>query len=394
MLRPVVGLALCLHLVVTSEGWLQQQLLYNPSVAYRDGKSHIRRVRSNQHSKFFCVPLPDDESKDVSWTNDCSPQTIRFLKWLEDEECEGIDSLCIGTSATRLRGLFSKEGFEPGDYICSIPFTAALLLHDTVVDSTSDDDEKDCIHQACTFLEEFSRDPRWKPYVDCLPQMETSNFDPTPDFWVEGIIQDLEIPRLIDETIRRKKNVAQVAEEKGFDESKLHWATWLVRSRGFTTMKLMSEGRNASPSGIQSRTFLIPFLDMLNHDDAVPNASIEVVESREYEESFFALQAIQPIRPGQHVTILYGTGLETSLDLISKYGFFTRKNPNDRRIDWNLVDACWSTSLEDDVTSLENLEADLELCGTAGKDADRDMLFMLDFRVHLKRLQQLSSSIA
>ena len=66
--------------------------------------------------------------------------------------------------------------------------------------------------------------------------------------------------------------------------------------------------------------------------------SIEVIETDSYDESFVALQAVRPIAQYEQITLRYGTGFETSLEMLDKYGFYAESNPNDARIDWDLVE--------------------------------------------------------
>jgi hypothetical protein len=66
-------------------------------------------------------------------------------------------------------------------------------------------------------------------------------------------------------------------------------------------------------------------VDFLNHGgtgaSSTTNAALEVVETKSYDESFYALVATEPIRKGQEIRICYGTGKETSLEIFVKYGF-------------------------------------------------------------------------
>jgi SET domain len=195
--------------------------------------------------------------------------------------------------------------------------------------------------------------------MNCLPKINDAQFDATPDFWEESVIQELQIPRLIETSLERKRETAHSLD--------LQWATWIMCSRGFSTFKINQDG------SLQRRTVLIPYLDMLNHDVS-PNASIEVVECPgSYQDSFYALQALKSISAGEQITIGYGIR-ETSLDLLSKYGFWIPDNPADDFIDWNMVDPQWTTILEQDKAKLETT-------------TDVTLRQVLLLRIHLKQLR-------
>ena len=74
----------------------------------------------------------------------------------------------------------------------------------------------------------------------------------------------------------------------------------------------------------------------------------------------------------QFTPATYGTGRETTLDLASRYGFYTDNNPNDATLD--LSSAVWTTTLEDDENILVNASGTM-------KDA-------LALRAHLKRIER------
>lgn len=411
-------------------------------------------------------PSPDEEDDSID----------RLLTWAEKEEIEGVDiSEILTNDGAGLRGLFAREGQDAigvGEYICAVPFTASLLIEDRILSNGDGDDDDPAggdngvefeallsdnnidpdVVRGFKFLDSFvaGGEEKWRCYLDCLPKPmnreKSKLFDPTPDFWKESDIRKLQVPRMVEESIRRKRDVSKLVaaargcggngnsdSNTGGDEnigpvlqrasgiarsrwrdffssssstidgsnaaneasvSLLQWATWIVRSRGFSTFKLVREeaqdnvGDNEADCGggsssIQTRTVLLPFLDMINHSDD-PNASIEVVEvPGAYDESFYALQAIRPIESGEEITISYGTGRETSLDLFAKYGFWTNCNPSDEYIDWdNAVDGQWTTTLDEDIQLLRSLTQ------SDNSNSDAVMESILNLRIHLKRLQQ------
>ena len=247
----------------------------------------------------------------------------------------------------------------------AIPFVSGIKIFETIYDVENHDNEASDVEKGALLLEQLKSNPHWQPYFDVLPT-QTSNFAPTPDFWDEETIQQLEVPQLVQNTLALKREAGSSPD--------LQFATWLVRSRAFSTFKLLPD---ANEKRIRTRTVLIPYMDFLNHEEAnSSNAKIQKVEAKNDDESFFALVATRSIEPGDQITITYGTGLETSLDLFTKYGFWYDGNPNDANL--NLEHVSWSTSLEDD----EELLSDLHHTN------DKQQREMLALRVHLKRIQK------
>lgn len=302
-------------------------------------------------------PIRGFASSKSSYSPDTSDTTKRLLEHLEEQECEGLETTQLGFDAAGLRGIFATEDFEPGDYICAIPFPATLLVSESI---NSDESQ---VEQGQKFLDKFVDEDAFKYYMDCLPHLGKRQFDATPDFWEESIIQEFQIPRLVKESLDRKRETSC--------KTNLQWAAWIVGSRGFSTFQI--KGGNK----LLKRTVLIPYLDMLNHGLS-PNASIEVVECPgSYQDSFFALQALDHISAGEQITINYGIR-ETSLDLISKYGFWIPDNPADEYMDWKTVDPQWTTTLAQDEAALE-------------RTSDATFRQVLLLRIHLKRQQHSES---
>lgn len=361
-------------------------------------------------------------SNNHDYQPDTSPTIQRFRQWLvEEQECEGIDATEIGYNCIRfnnnnnkkqdtddsntttnsdndnadiqqssLRGLYAKESFEAGEYILAIPWTACLVVHEDIYDMDSDDkDDKnngnkdgvwdDIMKAQCLLkLQKENQNNLFQPYLDCLPTY-TTNFDPTPDFWDYQTISLLEVPNLIHNIMTIKNATIQAAAAAKADDACKDWhalqfATWLLRSRGFSTFKLLP---NLKEQRIRTCTMLIPYLDFLNHSFH-PNAKICKIESKHESESYFALIATNRIESGQALTITYGTGYETTLDMWTKYGFWLSQNPNDIRLDLDSM-IHWSTSLEEDEQTIQLLHQFQETSYT---------LQALEIRAHLKRIQQ------
>lgn len=334
----------------------------------------------------------------------------------EEEEAEGLDRLEIGFSGkTGLRGVFAKEQIEEGEYICAIPFVSTILVDETFVESSSgegeeeeeEDDSSELLsagrvgHSAK--LRKIVRDgsEKWGAYLDCLPKRDDANFDATPDFWSDEDIRSLEIPSLVESALRRKEELRELSAVEGVDLAELQLASWLVQSRAFTTLKKAATLDPENPDdpareGLLRRTVLIPFIDFLNHASTSPNAEMKVVETKAYEESFYALTATRKIPEGKEVRIRYGAGKETSWDLFAKYGFVPTDNAaNDVAFLRDAPEVPWTTTLEEDEERLEELLGDDD--DEDGGDDDEDgggpsslsraaRRTALSLRIHIKKL--------
>jgi hypothetical protein len=324
--------------------------------------------------------------------------TRALLEWLDEEEVEGLEGVEIGISkpdakdtegtSPGLRGVFAKRDFLPGEYVLAVPFVTTLLV-DEDFDPTSDPGEvllrADEPEVGFRFWESFvcpddaERSEKYKAFLDCLPlTTDDPNFDGTPDYWLEEDIRRLEIPGVIDKMLSRKKAIEefsdQVAIHRIKDDSKddgddetnvassalatIQQCCWLVQSRAFTTYKkaMTIDGT----VGLLSRVVLIPFIDMINHASRkLANAEMQVVETKEYDESFYALVATKAIQKGQEINICYGTGEETSLEIFSKYGFWPDVEDREKEKEAlrKLVEGVeWSTTLEEDTAMLATEE--------------------------------------
>jgi hypothetical protein len=215
---------------------------------------------------------------------DVSSTMTTFRDWLDEQEVEGFEATEIGIK-NDLRGVFAKQRFEQSEYILAVPYVSCILLSETVHDFSQSNDLSD-VAKGFHFWQRCSSEKhRWKSYLDCLPTRQ-SNFAATPDFWPDEYL--VEIPSLLDETQQRREEIQYVSEQTNVPFSDLQFATWMVRSRGFSTIKLLP---SASETRLRSRTLLIPYLDFLNHHPTDPNAVIEKIESKSDDESYFALVA-------------------------------------------------------------------------------------------------------
>lgn len=344
-------------------------------------------------------------SSHPGYRRDTSPSTLELIDFLLDEECEGIASetddesveggVEIGfslTTPTGMRGLYARDKFQPGEFLCAIPFlTTFVVQEDKVGESSMTTD----VERGLLFLQNYLdvMPEKWKPYLNCLPQQDDDGmgglFDPTPDFFSTEDMDALEFPLLIDAARKRKEEIQTVVAEqqqKGVvvDMNALQFATWLVKSRSFSVIRLKPDPLDASTKTIHTRSVMIPVLDMINSSsNNDPNAELQVIETKADEESFYALQAIRPIAAKEEITISYGTGQDSSVDLFLNYGFVPNQNPHDvaflRSESEKGNNDClahsdqWTTTLQED----EDLKKEAPVGSTFSR--------ILDFRIRMKR---------
>jgi SET domain len=325
---------------------------------------------------------------------DTSNSIQELLSFLETKECEGIgarEGTEIGFHpSTLIRGLYACDTFEAGDFLLGIPFPACLTLamDDLTVTKTFD---AELGMRLLEYLEQQQSND-FGPYFQCLPTRD-QQFDASPDFWTDHEIDTLEFPLIIEKAKQRKQEIQQVATAHQVDPEQLQFATWLVKSRGFTLVKPIYESYSSVPESantdeedlsspekgtILSKTLLMPYLDMINHSADKANAELQVLETKAEDESMYALQAIRRIPKGTEITLCYGTGQESSVELLSNYGFCTENNPNDIdfRKDWK--GHKWSTSVEEDMAELGAIVSNSDY-------VDKVRTKVLEFRIQMKR---------
>jgi len=308
--------------------------------------------------------------------------TDTMMRWLENVDSESFKSSVKidNNSQTGLRGLYATKDINKGEIIVEVPYNAALLVGDSLscpifdtfdeVEGSKDwsDDDLDDAYQGLNFLQTFMKDSEYTPYINTLPSIPSSGDDAglTPDFWSEEYVKGLEVPSYVKEALDRKQIVEQVAKKNNVNEDELRWATYVMRSRRITTWNMVNDPNIDNDDKLfgvfptnkkveQAQGFLIPLIDMANHaHDPTAVLKISVNKwTRQFDDtSTFALKALKPIDEGDEVTICYGEGDRTSLDLLDKYGFFLEGNEADKTIDWEELKPEFTTSLDDDISEL------------------------------------------
>lgn len=327
---------------------------------------------------------------------DISESTTELLKFLKGQKATGLDDVEIGYDPNSgVRGIFAKKNFKKGQKLCRIPSDCALALSDP---AKNGEDAPTLAHGGANFLNMYMKPTNarklWAPYLDTLPQIGSDQFDPTPDFFSDEELELLEFPRIIQQANRRKEQIQKVAQEMELTAEELKFATWIVSSRAFAiSMSSPGGGDSAEETKFDEKgqvitrageektiRVLVPFIDMANHNSDNANAKLTLIDP-EKDDAWFALEATRPISAGKEVAIAYGSGIDSTIELLLNYGFVPRTNKIDEFMlkkggDGTIADLSgWTTSLEEDKTMLKMIE-----------DAEEDSTLkkILQFRIRLK----------
>lgn len=364
--------------------------------AVSSSSSSKRKVKTNQGKAAGGFGKKDD-TVPVSHTRDESPTTQQLINFLLQWKSEGLGDAEAGTEIgydeNGFRGLYATKSFKKGDIICKIPSDCALALADpSVVTET----EMTVADGAVNYLQWYAMNPQaramWSPYIDTLPTRE-ANFDPTPDFYSDEEIAQLEFPMIVKQALERKEQLAEVSQKTNIPIDDLQFATWLVSSRSFS-IKITVDDSDLVRDTVESNDLkgnsaaykvkeqgirvLLPYLDMINHETDNYNSELHLIDP-EKDDAWFAIRAARPIKKNKEITISYGAaGVETSVGLLMNYGFVQDENKFDALLLKNGGDDCmdsvegWSTTLEEDEQQLA--------AGVSGNMAN-----VLRFRTKMKR---------
>mmetsp|Transcript_9346 Transcript_9346/g.21384 ORF Transcript_9346/g.21384 Transcript_9346/m.21384 type:complete len:382 (+) Transcript_9346:215-1360(+) len=354
--------------------------------AVSSSSSPKRKVKTNQGKATGGFGKKDD-SVPITHTKDMSESTLNLENFLLQWKSEGLGSDDSGSEVgfdmdSGIRGMYANKSFRKGDIVCKIPSDVALALTDP---SSATDVADGVADGAMNFIQWYASNEEakqtWRAYLDTLPTKDM-HFDPTPDFYSEQEIQALEFPKIVADTTERKQQIANLAQKSGvvsFDE--LQFATWLVASRSFAIKISVDDGELVREGAVSTREkvirVLLPYLDMINHSSDNANAELHLIDP-EKDDAWFAIRATRPIKKGKEISISYGaSGVETSLGLLSNYGFVPEENKIDELFLKKGGDNCietlggWSTTLAEDELELER--------------ATGNMVNVLKLRIKLKR---------
>ncbi len=312
-------------------------------------------------------------------TPDTAEESERLVKFLSAQKAKGLENLDIGfDKETGRRGLFCTSKIKNGQKFCRIPSDCALALADP---DKNGEDAPTPAHRGANLLEMYMKNEQakqlWSPYLDTLPSGDSSMFDQTPDFYNDEQLELLEFPRLINRAKERKKEIEEVAAEKGLTVEELQFATWLTTSRQFKLniqtpeseeddiMPDTDENGNIISKGGEKKAIyvMVPFIDIVNHSSDQHNCKLTLIDP-EKDDAWFALEATRPIAAGKELVIAYGNGLESSVELFQNYGFVPSSNKIDEMMlkkggDDTIASLDgWTTTLEEDKTIVEMAKDD------------------------------------
>jgi hypothetical protein len=183
---------------------------------------------------------------------------------------------------------------------------------------------------------------------------------------------------------QRRQDIQNVLEKNPLMTfEQLQHATWIVSSRSFAIpisegeTRIDDMGRPILTKHAKIIRVLVPFLDLVNHSSNSPNSQVHLIDP-EKDNAWFALKAIRDIPAGKEILVSYGNGIQSSVEILSNYGFVPRDNKMDRLMlekggnDIFTALESWSTTKEEDEIMLEQ----------TGKGRLRTIL---EFRYRLKQ---------
>lgn len=315
------------------------------------------------------------------------PHIMSLLEFLVQKQGAIIDAgIEVGVSKeTGIRGVFCTRSFNKGEILCQVPSDAALALSDP-----SSKEDISLAQAGANFLEMYALHPdrkmEWGPYLSTLPKMESTLSDATPDFYEDEELELLEFPRVVNLAHKRQKELKDLATQKpDLTLEQIQYATWIVSSRAFAISitegepQVDDKGRPILTKNTRLLRLLVPFLDLVNHSSNSPNTELHLIDP-EKDDAWFALKATRDIAGGKEVLHSYGNGVESSVELLSNYGFVPKENKVDALMlkkggdDTLATLDAWSTTLEEDEIMLQQV----------GVDQGR-LRTILEFRARMKK---------
>lgn len=302
---------------------------------------------------------------------------------------------------TGKQGLYATKNFKEGQVICQVPSDCALALSDP---AAAGKDAPTVAHNGLQFLQWYwknavERSTTWAPYLDTLP-ISVPAADATPNLFPVGALELLEFPRLVERAKERQTELKTLCESQENDIQasleELEFATWIVTTRSFPIqmqVPALEEEAGADADKFDDRgqvismaerhwiRVMVPFIDIANHNSDA-NAQMTMIDP-EKDDAWFALKATRPIPQGREINMRYGSGLDSSVELLLNYGIVpTEENKIDAVMLRKGGDDCianlegWSTTLAED-------EAMMEM--TAADDTSSNLKKILAFRIKMKK---------
>ncbi|GMI05146.1 hypothetical protein TrVE_jg12402 [Triparma verrucosa] len=294
----------------------------------------------------------------------------------------------------KTRGVICTRSIKKDEIICSLPSSLALSLWDPSTPSSSPSTPSLCaLNFKEWYLDDSTRLNTFAPYIGSLPTVEDVEFEPTPNFYSDSDVDKLEFPGIVSAVNTRKSEIdSAILKSDDVSIEDMKYYTWLVTSRSFS-IRLSAD--DVSSGNAKSVRIMLPFFDMINHSGK-SNAEMDILNP-EKDDSTFIIRAKRPIAAGKEVTISYGGGGFSSVDLFTDYGFVQSKPPEELLYDEKDVtqgalkrqpltpdertmakfestegyNNPWSTSLEEDVEKIK--------AGAKGRERK-----ILEFRAKMK----------
>jgi hypothetical protein len=207
----------------------------------------------------------------------------------------------------------------------------------------------------------------------------------------DDALELLEFPRLVERAKQRQVEIEEIYESQqdAVSLEQLEFATWMVTTRSFPIQMqvdapVIEEGSTGAIISNAERHWIrvmVPFIDIANHNSDA-NAQMTLLDP-EKDDAWFALKATRPIPQGREISMRYGSGLDSSVELFLNYGIVpTEENKIDALMLRKGGDDCianlegWSTTLAEDEAMLEMTAAD----GTSD-----NLRKILAFRIKMKK---------
>jgi hypothetical protein len=195
--------------------------------------------------------------------------------------------------------------------------------------------------------------------------------------------------------------VAATVDQNEMSLEEIQFATWIVSTRAFPIQIAVPDNQdeqdsataNAGDIQLDDRGQVIskaerswirvmaPYIDIVNHNSNA-NAKMTLIDP-EKDDAWFALEATRPIPQGREINIGFGSGYDSSVELLLNYGIVpTEENKVDAFMLRKGGDDCiasldgWSTTLEEDEAMLEMMAED---------DDDVNLRKILAFRIKMKK---------
>lgn len=227
------------------------------------------------------------------------------------------------SDAIRLRGVVAIQDIPKGNDVINIPYELAVNLGPEGDDPTIPAIQ--FLYDYCTVMNSNDM-PKRQTYYKMLPDVNSPDCYGSTDFFPYNILEELQSPVIVQETMERKKRVMnrynnEIATNTSFplwnsttkdavSLQHLQWAVWVITSRVLTVQ--------GPVDSMKSYRLLIPYLDMCNHD----RRSTHILTGRAVANGgTLRVVAGTSIKMGTQINIAYGGGVAGNDRFLQDYGF-------------------------------------------------------------------------